>query len=92
MTILLYTRRKGWPLRSIAVESGHRRVHRQDCESCETDQRAFVDEIKVRIKVEGDLTDEQVERITYIAGRCPVSRTLEAKPIILHEVELVGRP
>ena len=90
MTILLYTRRKGWPLRSIVVESRHRRVHRRDCENCETDDRAFVDEIKMRILVEGDLTPEQVERINYIAGRCPVTRTLEAKPIILHEVEVVG--
>ena len=65
-------------------------MHRRDCENCETDDRAFVDEIKMRILVEGDLTPEQVERINYIAGRCPVTRTLEAKPIILHEVEVVG--
>jgi len=90
MTILLYTRRKGWPLNGVEVESRHRRVHRRDCENCETDDRAFVDEIKVRILLEGDLSEEQVERIRYIAGRCPVTRTLEAKPVILHEVEVVG--
>ena len=33
---------------------------------------------------------EQVERVRYIAGRCPVTKTLEAKPTILHEVEIVG--
>ena len=90
MTILLYTRRKGWPLRSVEVESRHRRVHRRDYENCETDSRAFVDEIKVRILVEGDLNEEQVEKVRYIAERCPVTRTLEAKPVILHEVEVVG--
>ena len=90
MTILLYTRRKGWPLRSVEVEPRHRRVNRRDCENCETDARAFVDEIKVRILVEGDLDEEQVERVRYIAGRCPVTRTLEAKPTILHAVEVVG--
>lgn len=90
MTILLYTRRKGWPLSGVEVESRHRRVHRGDCENCETDDRAFVDEIMVRIFVEGDLTPEQLERVRYIAGRCPVTRTLEAKPKILHEVEMVG--
>jgi putative redox protein len=90
MTILLYTRRKDWPLRSVEVESGHRRVHRSDYENYETDARAFVDEIKVRILIEGDLNEEQVERVRYIAGRCPVTRTLEAKPVILHEVEVVG--
>jgi uncharacterized OsmC-like protein len=89
MTILLYTRRKGWPLRSVEVESRHRRVHRPDSENSETDTRAFVDEIKVRILVDGDLDEEQVERLNYIAGRCPVTRTLESKPTILHEVEIV---
>ncbi len=90
MTILLYTRRKGWLLRSVEVETKHRRVYHRDWENCETDARAFVDEIKVRILVEGYLNEEQVERVRYIAGRCSVTRTLEAKPTILHEVEVVG--
>lgn len=74
-------------MRSVEVKTRHRRVYRRDCE---TDARAFVDEIKVRILVEGDLNEEQVERVRYIAGRCSVTRTLEAKPTILHEVEVVG--
>ena len=77
-------------MRSVEVKTRHRRVYRRDCENCETDARAFVDEIKVRILVEGDLNEEQVERVRYIAGRCSVTRTLEAKPTILHEVEVVG--
>ena len=77
-------------MRSVEVETRHRRVNRRDCENCETDARAFVDEIKVRILVEGYLNEEQVERVRYIAGRCSVTRTLEAKPTILHEVEVVG--
>ena len=74
-------------MRSVEVKTRHRRVYRRDCE---IDARAFVDEIKVRILVEGDLNEEQVERVRYIAGRCSVTRTLEAKPTILHEVEVVG--
>ncbi len=76
-------------MKSIEVESTHRRVHRQGRENCGVGEGGFVDEIKVRILVEGALSGDQVERIRHIAGRCPVSRTIEAKPTILHEVEVV---
>lgn len=89
MTILLYTRRKGWPLRSVTVEATHERVHCRDMEGCETSDRTFIDVIRRNIDLEGDLTDEQVDRIRYIATRCPIHRTLEAKPKIEDEVRVV---
>ena len=89
MTLLMYVRRKGWPLESVTVELGHERVHPDDLEEYESD-RAFVDLIRRRIVLTGDLTDEQRDRIAYIAKRCPLHRTLESKPVIEDRVEVVG--
>jgi putative redox protein len=88
MTILLYVRRKGWPLRRVTVECSHRRVHAEDGEDCETNDRACLDEIRRRILLEGDLSEEQRGRLAYIATRCPIHRTLERGPRIVDEVEV----
>ena len=82
MTILLYARRKAWPVESVTVESSHRRVYRPEAQ-------AAAEEIRSRVLLEGDLTEEQRERIELIAGRCPVHRTLESTPTIVNEVVLV---
>jgi putative redox protein len=90
MTILLYVRRKGWPLESVTIESEHERVHCRDSERCEEPGKAFIEVIRRRILLEGDLDEAQRERIAYIATRCPVHRTLQEKPRIEDVVELVG--
>ena len=90
MTLLMYVRRKGWPLESVTVELGHERVRADDLKEYEQSDRAFVDLIRRRIVLTGDLTDEQRERIAYIAKRCPLHRTLESKPVIEDRVEVVG--
>ena len=89
MTLLMYVRRKGWPLESVMVELSHERVHRDDLEDSEDNERAFIDLIKRQIVLRGNLTDEQRERIAYIARRCPLHRTLESKPRIEDRVEVV---
>jgi putative redox protein len=38
-----------------------------------------VDEITREIRLEGDLTEEQRERLLEIANRCPVHRTLTSE-------------
>ena len=86
MTVLLYSRRKGWQIEGVTVESSHRRVSRAGSES-----GAGHEEIRSRIVVEGDLTDEQRDRILQIAGRCPIHRTLESKPQMIEEIEVVRR-
>ena len=86
MTVLLYSRRKGWPIEGVTVESSHRRVSRTGSES-----GAGYEEIRSRIVVEGDLSVEQRDRIFQIAGRCPVHRTLESKPRMIEEIEVVRR-
>jgi uncharacterized OsmC-like protein len=53
--------------------------------------RALVDRFEVKIRVEGEFTEEQRQRLEYIAGRCPVKRTLAGSPQFRETVELVKR-
>ena len=90
MTILLYTRRKGWPLRSVTVECSHERVHCRDLEDCEDGDGTYIDLIRRHILLRGELDDEQRDRIARISRRCPMHRTLESSPRIQDEVDLVA--
>jgi len=75
MTLLMYARRKGWPLEGVEVRLRHRRIHAEDCADCET-KEGWLDAIEKEIVVAGDLTPEQQERLGEIAHRCPVNQTL----------------
>ena len=76
MTLQLYARRKNWPLTSVEVSLNTYKVHARDCEDCESNPDARVDIIERQITLRSDLTAEQVARLTAIADRCPVHRTL----------------
>ena len=75
MTIMMYARRKGWPVEGIQVKLNHEKIHAQDCDECDT-QEGKLDQITKTIFLRGDLTQEQKERLLEIADRCPVNRTL----------------
>jgi putative redox protein len=85
MTLLMYARRNDWPLEAVSIDLTHDRVHAQDCEECEQES-GRVEVIRRSITLEGDLDDEQRERLAYIATRCPVHKTLASPPTILDEV------
>ena len=76
MTMRLYAERKGFKLDRINVMVSHGRVHAADCSDCET-STGQIDEFKVAISLEGELDQEQRERVLDIADRCPVHRTLQ---------------
>ena len=78
MTLLMYSRRKGWALSTVVVTLRHERVHARDCEDCET-VSGHIDTIYRVIKLEGELSDEQRSRLLEIAEKCPVHRTLQAE-------------
>ena len=74
MTIRMYARRKGWPLKHVSVDVSHDKVHAQDAE---TSKEMRIDSFRRQIRLEGDLDDEQRKRLMEIADKCPVHRTLE---------------
>ena len=76
MTLQMYARRKNWPLTGVEVSLNTYKVHARDCEDCESNPDARVDIIERQITLRSDLTAEQVARLTEIADRCPVHRTL----------------
>ncbi|MFP4072787.1 MAG: OsmC family protein, partial [Actinomycetota bacterium] len=75
MTLRMYADRKDWPLEAVTVDLRYRKIHAQDCEKCETDE-GKIDHLEREIRLEGDLDEEQRQRLLEIADRCPVHRTL----------------
>ena len=83
MTLKLYIERKKLPITDVEVLLTFDRIHIDDCESCSKEEREKdqeVQHISRLIYVTGEVTDEQKERLLYIAGRCPVHITLHSNP------------
>jgi putative redox protein len=78
MTIGLYARRKGWPLRGVRVRLSHRKVHARDCADCDT-KAGMLDLIERGIELYGPLDETQRARLLEIANKCPVHRTLSSE-------------
>ena len=74
MTVRMYARRKKWPLTHVSVDVSHDKVHAQD--AAVAPER--IDRFLREITLEGDLTEEQRQRLLAIADKCPVHKTLEA--------------
>ena len=88
MTLQMYARRKEWPLEEVLVRLSHQKVYASDCENCENEERRL-DKFERGIELQGDLNEEQIERLIEIAEKCPVHRTLSAKSVI--ETKLIPR-
>ena len=89
MTLRMYAKRKGLNVDNIQVKLEHSRIQTSDCESCE-DQAGKVDQIRRLIRLEGDLTDAQRNRMLEIANMCPVHRTLHNQKQITSELMNTG--
>jgi len=81
MTLRMYARRKGWPVRHVGVTLTQRSVHARDCAECADGNGQYLQIDRV-ICLEGDLDDEQRARLLEIADRCPVHRALTGKVVV----------
>lgn len=78
MTIQMYARRKKWPLKNVETHVNHNKVHAEDCDNCERNT-AKIDVFEREIVLNGNLDEEQQQKIIEIADKCPVHRTLSNK-------------
>ena len=86
MTLLMYARRKGWPLDDVEVRLSHRRDYLRDCADCEQSP-TLLDMIERRITLKGDLEPAQRLRLLEIAEKCPVHRTLTGTIRVVDRLE-----
>jgi putative redox protein len=89
LTILLYARRKGWPVDGVSVRANHERLvvaEEIDGELI----RKKVERIVQEIALQGNLDEVQRARLIEIAGKCPVHRTMTGNLEIL-EVEVAAQ-
>lgn len=75
MTMRMYATRKKLSLDSIEVTLKHDHIHAEDCSACDS-KTGLVDKIEKTIKLEGNLTDAERQRLLEIADMCPVHKTL----------------
>jgi putative redox protein len=78
ITVVMYADRKGWDIGDIEVTA--------ELQGAPRGEPAHFD---VNLKLPAALTDDQVERIKVIAGKCPVHRTLAGEVEITDRVDLV---
>ena len=83
MTMRMYVARKGWEVGKLGVELVHQKIHAKDCADCGEGATGRIDRIERHLTVEGELSDEQRAKLAEIADKCPVHRTLEAKPHVV---------
>ena len=78
MTLRMYANHKGLALDDVTIDLRHDRFHAEDCAGC-ADTPRRIERIRREIRLAGDLTTEQRQRLLEIADRCPVHRTLEGE-------------
>ena len=78
ITIEMYARRKGWEIGEVVVDVDY-----------EPAQRGSPTRFNMVIQLPKELPQEQRERLSQIAAKCPVHRTLEGEVMFEESVELV---
>lgn len=76
MTIKMYADRKKWNLTDVYVYLSHSKEHNKDMNKC-IEKDAKIDVIHKKIEFEGNLSENQIERMVEIAEKCPVNKTLK---------------
>ena len=86
MTLQFYAKREKIALDRVEVSVSNERIHARDCIDCESES-GFAHRFDVTLRVSGDLSDEQREKLLEIARRCPVNKTLSREIRIYETLE-----
>ena len=90
MTLRLYSERKQMGLGRLQVDVSHEKIHVSDGEGGK-DGGGRIDCFTRVISVEGDITEDLRAKLTEIAGKCPVHRSLEGGVQVRTEVRPTGQ-
>ena len=83
MTLKMYAKRKKWDLQEAYVYLTHSKKHVQDMtDNSENTKPIYLDHIAKKLKLVGNLSEEQRQRLKEISSRCPVHRTLIGAVVI----------
>jgi putative redox protein len=77
ITLRMYADRKEWPLDHIQVDVVHEKMHAEDCDCGRDASMGRIDVLDRTVRLQGDLSDVQRQRLLEIANRCPVHRSLD---------------
>ncbi len=75
----------------MTIELSHRRETAADPQAPGARPDGLVDIITTHVTVNGDLDEGQEARLRQIVSKCPVHKTLMARPVIEDEFEVVAR-
>ena len=78
MTIHVVAKREKIPIESVEIEVSNDRMYAKDCADCSSTV-GYIHRFTVTIRVTGNLTPEQRERVLTVARRCPVAKTLQSE-------------
>jgi len=76
ITLRLYANHKGIPLTEVDVRLEFDRVHADDCVDCDERADGWIDRIQSHVTIHGSFDEAQKTRLTQVAERCPVHKTL----------------
>lgn len=86
MTLRMYAKRKKWPLEEVVVHLEHSKDHAEDCQNPDS-PKSKIDHFNLVLEFNGDLSEDQKERLLEIARKCPVHRTLNAPVKIVSRLQ-----
>ena len=76
VTIEMYAERKDWDVGNVEVDVEYAPA-----------ERGIPTKFEVVLKVPSEMTDEQIERLSVIAAKCPVHRMLDGEVMFDERVE-----
>jgi uncharacterized OsmC-like protein len=78
MTMRVVAKRESIPLEGVEIQVTNDRMYAKDCADCSS-ATGYIHRFDVRIKLIGNLSGQQRERLLAVAKRCPVAKTLTSE-------------
>lgn len=86
LTLKLYAQRKGWDLKEVYVYLSYSKKHASEL-MLDVEDMGQLDHISKKIKLVGNLTEEQKNKLKEIASKCPVHKTVSGMVYFTTELQ-----